>query len=76
MALGALATGVAPVALTTLAGRTGVDRWSVSVYFIPVVVAVLGWTVLGEDLTPPAIAGTALVLAGAWLAGRGGTKRD
>lgn len=48
VALGLLATAWPPVALTTLVGRTGAEHGPVSVYFIPVVAAVLGWTFLAR----------------------------
>ena len=68
--LGMLSTGLAYVLMTTLVGRVGAARGSVATYFIPVVAIVLGVGVLGEELAPAAVAGTALVLAGAWLASR------
>jgi drug/metabolite transporter (DMT)-like permease len=42
----------------------------VATYFIPVVAIVLGVVVLGERVAPAAIAGTVLVVAGAWLTSR------
>lgn len=68
--LGMLSTGLAYVLMTTLVGRVGAARGSVATYFIPVVAILLGVGVLGEELAPTAVAGTALVLAGAWLASR------
>ena len=68
--LGVLGTGLAYVLMTTLVGRVGAPRGSVSIYFVPVVAILLGVTFLGEDLAPIALAGTALVLAGAWLTSR------
>jgi drug/metabolite transporter (DMT)-like permease len=42
----------------------------VATYFIPVVAIVLGVLVLVERVAPAAVAGTALVVAGAWLTSR------
>jgi drug/metabolite transporter (DMT)-like permease len=36
-------------------------------YLVPGVVALLGWWLLGEALTPPAMAGLALASLGVWL---------
>lgn len=68
--LGVLGTGLAFVAMTTLVGRVGAARGSVSIYFVPIVAIVLGVTLLGESVHPLALAGTALVLVGAWLTSR------
>lgn len=68
--LGILGTGVAFVLMTTLVGRVGGPRGSVSIYFIPVVAIVLGVVFLDETVAPSALAGTALVLLGAWLTSR------
>ncbi|MGH3355629.1 MAG: EamA family transporter, partial [Nocardioidaceae bacterium] len=68
--LGALSTGVAFAAFTTLAGRVGASRGSVTVYFIPVVAIVLGVSLGGESVPPLALAGTGLVLLGAYLTSR------
>lgn len=69
-ALGVFATGLAFVAFVTLIGRVGAPRGSVTVYFIPVVAILLGVALLGETVEPVAIAGTALVLLGAYLTSR------
>jgi drug/metabolite transporter (DMT)-like permease len=69
-ALGALCTGVAFVAFTTLVGRVGASRASVTVYFIPVVALVLGVTVRDEPVAALSLAGVGLVLLGAYLTGR------
>ncbi|HUP43903.1 MAG TPA: DMT family transporter, partial [Thermoanaerobaculia bacterium] len=68
--LGVLGTGVAFVLMTTLVGRAGAARGSVAIYFVPIVAIVLGVGLLGERLAPSAVAGTALVLLGAWLTSR------
>ena len=68
--LGVLGTGVAFVLMTTLVGRVGGPRGAVATYFIPVVAIVLGVLFLGERVAPAALAGTALVVAGAWLTSR------
>jgi drug/metabolite transporter (DMT)-like permease len=68
--LGILGTGLAFVLMTTLVGRVGGPRGAVATYFIPVVAIVLGVLVLDEQVAPSAVAGTALVVAGAWLTSR------
>ena len=69
-ALGALSTGLAFAAFTTLVGRVGAARASVTVYFIPVVAIGLGVALRGETVAGVAVAGTALVLVGAFLTSR------
>jgi len=68
--LGILGTGLAFVLMTTLVGRVGGPRGAVATYFIPVVAIALGVVFLDERVAPAALLGTALVLAGAWLASR------
>lgn len=68
--LGVLGSGLAFVVMTTLVGRVGPSRGSVAIYFVPVVAILLGVGLLGERLSPSALTGTLLVLAGAWLTSR------
>jgi drug/metabolite transporter (DMT)-like permease len=68
--LGVLGTGLAFVLMATLVGRVGGARGSVAIYFVPVVAMVLGVAFLDETIALSAIAGTALVLTGAWLTSR------
>lgn len=68
--LGLLGTGLAFVAAATLVGRVGAPRGAVAIYFVPVVAIILGLLVLDEEIEPIALAGTALVLVGAWLTSR------
>ena len=68
--LGVLGTGLAYVLMVTLVGRVGAPRGSVAIYFTPVVAIVLGVLLRAEQVHPVAIAGTALVVGGAWLASR------
>ena len=68
--LGMLGTGVAYVLMTTLVGRVGAARGSIAIYFVPIVAISLGVAFLSESVGAMAIAGTALVLAGAWLTSR------
>lgn len=68
--LGVLSTGLAFVAMTNLVGRAGASRGAVAIYFVPVVAIILGVALLGEEVHPLALAGTALVLVGAWLTSR------
>ena len=71
--LGALSTGLAFVLMATLVGRAGGPRGSISIYFVPVVAIALGVAVLGESVVPLAIAGTGLVVVGAWISSRSET---
>lgn len=75
LALGALGTGIAYVAFTTLVGRVGPTRGSVTIYFIPVVAIALGVTFRDEPIAVLAIAGVALILLGAYLTGKRSTSR-
>lgn len=68
--LGVLGTGLAFVLMATLVGRVGGPRGSIAIYFVPVVAMLLGVVVLGEAIHPLAIAGTGLVLVGAWRTSR------
>lgn len=68
--LGIFGTGLAFLAMTALVGRVGATRGSVAIYFLPVVAIVLGVAVRGEQVHPGSLLGTALVLAGAYLASR------
>ena len=68
--LGVLGTGVAYVLMTTLVGRVGAARGSVAIYFVPLVSISLGVVFLGESVSGIALAGTGLVLAGAWMTTR------
>jgi drug/metabolite transporter (DMT)-like permease len=68
--LGALSTGLAFVCMATLVGRVGGPRGAVAIYFVPVVAVVLGVLLLDERVSALAVAGTALVLVGAWFASR------
>ena len=68
--LGVLGTGLAFVLMATLVGRVGGPRGSIAIYFVPVVAMALGVLALGEAIHPLAIAGTGLVLIGAWRTSR------
>jgi drug/metabolite transporter (DMT)-like permease len=69
-ALGIFGTALAFVGFTTLVGRVGASRGSVTIYFLPPVAMVLGALVRDERIAALSIAGTALVLAGAYLTSR------
>lgn len=74
--LGALGTGLAFGAMTTLVGRVGATRGSVAIYCTPVVAIALGVVVRSEAVTPLQLVGTALVLGGAWLTSRAPAALD
>lgn len=69
-ALGIAGTGLALFAMTTLVGRVGATRGSTVTYTFPIVAIILGVLFRDEVLHPVAIAGTVLVLVGAYLASR------
>ncbi|MGH2749939.1 MAG: DMT family transporter [Actinomycetota bacterium] len=69
-ALGCLGTALAFVGMTTLVGRVGAARGSVTIYFIPIVAIVLGIVFRGESIAAISLAGSALVMAGAYLTSR------
>jgi len=68
--LGILGTGLAFVIMGSLVASVGSTRGSFVTYLIPVVATILGIVVLNEDVALAAIAGVALVIAGAALASR------
>lgn len=68
--LGALGTGLAFVTMTTLVGRVGPSRGSVTIYFVPVVAITLGAIIRSESIEVISLIGTAMVLLGAFLASR------
>ncbi|MEX2505156.1 MAG: DMT family transporter [Egicoccus sp.] len=68
--LGLLGTGLAFVLMATLVGRVGGPRGSIATYFVPIVAIAAGVVFRGEQIHPLAVAGTALVLAGAWITSR------
>ncbi len=70
LALGAVCTGLPFALMATLVGRVGGPRAAFITYLIPVVSLVLGVVFLGDDVRPLALAGVALVILGAVLAGR------
>lgn len=73
--LGMLGTGLAFVAMATLVGRVGSARGSIAIYFTPVVAIVLGVWLRDDEVTVAALAGTVLVLVGAWLTSRREVRR-
>lgn len=68
--LGIGGTGFARVLNATLAGRTGATRGSVTTYLVPVIAIILGVALRNESIRPIELAGTAIVLTGAWLTTR------
>ncbi|HEX6400887.1 MAG TPA: DMT family transporter, partial [Actinomycetota bacterium] len=69
-AVGVLGTGVAFVLMGRLVGRVGPTRASIVGYLIPVVALVLGVLLRGDEVSPIALVGVGLVIAGAVLASR------
>jgi drug/metabolite transporter (DMT)-like permease len=68
--LGVVGAGVAFALMATLVGRVGGPRATFITYVIPVVSLVLGAVLLSETVTTAALAGVALILAGAGMASR------
>ena len=71
---GVLGTGIAFVFMGTLVGSVGSTRASVLTYLIPVVALILGVVFRGDVVAPIAVAGVAMVIAGAVLASRRDTS--
>jgi drug/metabolite transporter (DMT)-like permease len=73
-AVAAVAWNVAVVSIGGMAlyyfmlNRGAAGRVAANFYLVPGVVALLGWSLLGETLTPPALGGLALASLGVWLA--------
>jgi drug/metabolite transporter (DMT)-like permease len=66
MALGALGTGLAHVAMVTAAARLGPTRASAATFLIPVVALVLGVVFRNERVAMLSVIGSAVCLLGAW----------
>ena len=65
---GVVGTGIAFALFGSLVGRVGSTRASFITYLIPVVAVVLGVVILSDEITSLAALGTALAIAGAFLA--------
>lgn len=76
IALGAGGTGLAFVAMATVAGKVGSTRASVTIYLTPPVAIALGVWLRDEAVEPITLVGTVFVLMGAWLAGRPDVGRE
>jgi drug/metabolite transporter (DMT)-like permease len=68
--LGVLCTAAGLVAFFTLIARAGPDRAALITYVAPVVAVACGALILSEPVGPRTVAGTGLILVGAWLATR------
>lgn len=68
--LGVFGTGVARALSATLAGRAGASRGALVTYLIPIVAIVLGVTFRDESIGVVELAGTALIIVGAYLTSR------
>ena len=65
--LGLVNTGAAFSIMTAFVGRVGPTRGTAPVYFLPVVAMMLGVVFRDETVLPLQVAGTGVVLLGAWL---------
>lgn len=74
LVLGVLGTGVAYLLYFALIVRAGASRAILVTYLVPAFALVYGWLILGEAVTPSALAGLALILGGTALA-TGGRRR-
>jgi drug/metabolite transporter (DMT)-like permease len=70
VALGALGTGVAFIAMGALLARVGAARGSVAVYFVPIVAVVAGVVFRDDHVAALSLVGIVLVIAGAALTSR------
>lgn len=70
VAIGVGGTGIAYALAMTLSGRVGAVRFSIVTYVIPAISIVLGVVFRDETVSTWAIAGTAIVLLGAFLSSR------
>jgi drug/metabolite transporter (DMT)-like permease len=68
--LGIVGTAIAFAGFTQLLGRVGAARGSVTIYFLPLVAMLLGSLVRRETISAVSVAGTGLVLLGAYMASR------
>ena len=68
--LGAGGTGAAFALAATLTGRVGAVRMSIVTYLMPVISIALGVIFRDETVSAPALIGTVVILAGAWLSSR------
>ena len=68
--LGAMGTGFAYVMYGMLMVRAGAVRGVIGVFFTPVVATILGVLFRDETVSPLAVTGMCIVLAGAWLTSR------
>ncbi len=68
--LGVIGTGVARALAASLSGRTGASRGALVTYLVPIVAILLGVIVRGESIGVIEVAGTGLVLGGAYLTTR------
>jgi drug/metabolite transporter (DMT)-like permease len=75
LALGALGTGVAFVAMGALLVRVGAARASVAVYFVPVVAVIAGAVFREEHIAALSLAGMVVVVLGAALTSRADRQR-
>ncbi len=70
IALGVGGTALAFVAMTTLIGRVGGSRASVTIYITPPVALFLGWVLRDDSVAPIAIVGSAVAILAAWVVSR------
>lgn len=74
LALGALGTGVAYVAMATAAGRFGAARASATTFLIPVVALALGVVLRNERVEWISVVGCLVCLTGAWMMKRASSQ--
>ena len=55
-----------------LVQRGDATRISSLMYLVPPLALLIAWAMLGERLTPPALAGMVVCVAGVWLVSRAG----
>jgi drug/metabolite transporter (DMT)-like permease len=74
VALGAISGGLGWLMYYTVLAESGPAKSAVALYLVPGFAVIYGVVLLGERLTPAAIAGLALVVSGSWLAASQGGR--
>jgi drug/metabolite transporter (DMT)-like permease len=76
LALGVLGTGLAYALAAKLIARVGAIRGSLITYLVPPLSVLWGVLFFDEKVSVWALAGTAVILAGAWASGTGSSRRE
>jgi hypothetical protein len=74
IALGAISGGLGWLMYYTVLAESGPAKSAVALYLVPAFAVIYGVVLLGERVTPAAIAGLAIVVSGSWLAASQGRR--